>query len=55
MEVKEESKEELIWEVDITIFSLKLVPDAKEKVKLSEENVTFVNPKRLFQELKNLL
>ena len=55
MEVKEESKEELIWEVDITIFSLKLVPDAKEKVKLLEENVTFVNLKKSFQELKNLL
>lgn len=52
---KEEFKEESIWEEVITIFLLKPVPDAKEKVKLLAESVTFVNHKRSFQESKNSL
>ena len=52
---KEEFKEESIWEEVITIFLLKPVPDAKEKVKLLAESVTFVNRKRSFQESKNSL
>ena len=52
---KEGFNEELTWEVVITIFLLKLAPDAKEKVKLLAESVTFVNHKKSFQESKNSL
>lgn len=55
MEDKEESPKELSWAEDITIFILKCVLDAREKEKLSEDNVIFVNLRKLFLVLSNLL
>lgn len=46
---------EFSWEADIIIFIRKLVPDVKEKVKLSAESAIYAMPKRLSLEFNNFL
>ena len=53
--VREEQLKELNLEEVITIYILKFALVVKEKEKLLEKNVTFVNLKKSFLVLKSLL
>ena len=55
VEVKEESQEEFNLEEDIITYTLKLVPDAREKEKSLVASVISAIHKRLFQVLNSLL